>query len=790
MEVVERQSRLLDAVAGRWQIPLLATALAAFGAGIARLALSGESATFAQKLEKIDILVAEGAHTRANAYVIYLMKDMDLPDEQRAELHRRLVGITYRVEASQRRHSTENRLGIITNFKSAVALGAEPDGNDWFALANAYEWSDRPREAVLAYRRAIAEGVSRADAVHRRLVTLAEVAGRPMSAESLLDLDSILADASSTPVNYLWAMEKRASWLLEQGRVDEAMGLVEDAKQRLAGTSEAPAVAYSEALCLRARGELAAAEATLVQLHAEWPAQDELWGRSGWLLGQLNRDAGRDEAALSIYEGILASFVDGPVHDACALGRAECLIALSRPELALDEFGELAADVRSGRTRYIDEANLGETIARQGVSLQKDGRDALAVRYLELAATLMTHTPASERAVLLGRIATSYERLARGADAAADGAEAAPIVPYLRRAAELHRDAATLLVADVDAAAESLARASAAFDEAGILPAAVETLEELVSRYPANPNRAEAMLRLGRTYQAMQRHRDAVRVYDELVAGYPRWPESLAALNPLADSLMRLGGDAAERGVGLLTSIVDDTGPDPVFTPDATEYRDALYALATHLAQAPSPVDEASAERTQARLVAAIARIGDALVLYPEDPMAARLEFLRAECLRRTARMMLDNEKTAQKPAVQDESARRIAMALDGYQRVRELLAGRDEGDLSALEQTYLRASYVYIADCLFDLRAYGDAVEAYREAAWRYENDPIAVAAAMQVAHCYYRLGEPAESRAALGRMRRLVQKLPAEAFESRVGMSPKSYWLALLERMERTGV
>ena len=110
--------------------------------------------------------------------------------------------------------------------------------------------------------------------------------------------------------------------------------------------------------------------------------------------------------------------------------------------------------------------------------------------------------------------------------------------------------------------------------------------------------------------------------------------------------------------------------------------------------------------------------------------------------------------------------------------------------DLTALERTYLRASYLYVADCLFDLGRIEDAVEAYREAAWRYENDPIAISAAMQVAHCFHRMGQPAESRAALGRMRWLVEKIPAESFDRRAGMSPKSYWLALLDRMERTGV
>ena len=59
-----------------------------------------------------------------------------------------------------------------------------------------------------------------------------------------------------------------------------------------------------------------------------------------------------------------------------------------------------------------------------------------------------------------------------------------------------------------------------------------------------------------------------------------------------------------------------------------------------------------------------------------------------------------------------------------------------------------------------------------------------------MQIIHCYQRMGQPIEARAALRRMRWLLRKIPGPAFDTQRGMSSKAYWEAMVERLERTGV
>lgn len=778
---------MFEPLKGRWQVPMLALALLLFGAGVVRMAVGYEPLTFEQKCAKIDALQARRDLTRAHAYVLYLLKDQELPSNERGELYRRLVGITYRVELPQRRHETENCLSIVSNFKQASNLGAALTGADWYALGCAYDWLDRSRDAIPAYRQALAGKVERPDRVHRRLVELATGPDTPIGPETVPDLDAILSDESASPSNYLWAMEKKTQWLLDDGHVKEALTGIAEAHKQLEGTTEAPAVAYSQALCQKAQGDAAGAAATLRKLQQDWPIHDDLWGRSEWLLGRLQLEDDRPQAALTLFEDVLSSFVEGRLHDACELGRAKSLIALGRYERALGVLGEIAGDARAGRSRYYSATRISALVTSVGDKLSASGRDALSIRYLELAVTLVDDDAIETRATLLARIADGYSKIAMPP---ADQPDASPVRAYLRRAAELHEQASNVWQSNIPFAISELKKAADAYDAAGMTDAVIDTLEHLVAAFPAENGRAEAMLRLGMAYQAVGRDVRAVKVFDALIADYPRWTESLSAINPLARSLLRLGGEYADRGVAVLVDIVDDRGPDPVFTPEADEYREALFQLAEYLAKAPTPTTDEARRETETRLAGAIARLNDALALYPNDPAQPRLAFLRAESLRRTARMIMDDETASQDASAQAEVRSRLKKALADYLHVRSALASVDEPTLSELDQTYLRATYLYIGDCLFDLGRFDEAVEAYREAAWRYENDPIAVAAAMQVVHCFDRLGKVDEARAALGRMRWLVEKIPKESFEARGGMSPKSYWLALLDRIERTGV
>ncbi|MCZ6817715.1 MAG: hypothetical protein O7F76_13590, partial [Planctomycetota bacterium] len=225
-------------------------------------------------------------------------------------------------------------------------------------------------------------------------------------------------------------------------------------------------------------------------------------------------------------------------------------------------------------------------------------------------------------------------------------------------------------------------------------------------------------------------------------------------------------------------------------TPNAREYREALILLAKYYSGANSDEVEGHFER-------AIERLEDALLLYPEDPRVPELTFLLADAYRQSAIELRKVRKSPKQASdsVAEAANSRLDAALRHFSAVVTALAPHNEGanarrGLSGLEKAFLRMSYLYRGDCLFDLARYDDAISAYEEAAWRYDNMPAAVSASMQIYHCYQRLGRAGEGRAVLGRLRWLIRTIPETAFEAERGMPKKAYWEALIDRLERLNV
>lgn len=771
--------------AGRWQIPILALALCLLIAGLCRIALGGEKLTFNDRLDRVRQLRGAGALTRANAYLLYLLKEFELAPEQRGEVHRQLAVTIHQAEAGFVTHSPDNLQSIITNFHTAVRFGATPETQDWVALGEAYQWSGRQQDAITSYRQALRFDSPRSDRIRRKLIELQFKPGQSLRPELLLDLEAILADENASPDNYHWALEQKAQWLLSRGETSEALALIEEAKTRLAGTAEKLALSYTEALCLWQADQRVEAETRLRSLRNHWRTKDELWGRTGWLLGRLQQEDGRPQTALSFYEDVLDAFQSGDLHDACELGRAESLVMLRRYERALEVFERLKRRALEGVGRlYLDRDALRTVVATAGESRLRAGERRLGLRFLELALSLADESQVQQRSRYLSRIAAELVALAEELKASTKRVGSDEEAKLLfAQAAERYQVQADILTLDEGGSARALLLAGDNFDAAGRTDKVIEVLTDFVQGHPAHPDRADALHRLGRAYQAVLDFPAAIDAYETVIKEYPRTPATFRSMVPLSESLLSSGGEHVERGVNILIDIVDDRGADPLFGPKAEEYRLALFRLAEYYSQAK---DDEIADHFEK----AIVRLEEAVALYPADPKTLRLKFLLAEAYRQSAQSVREDEQSDADAGATYEINRRLTLALQYYSEVKSILARHDATALTDLEEAYLQASYLYIGDCLFDLQKLEEAIEAYREAAWRYENLPAAVSATMQVVHCYQRLGRLEESRAALARLQWLLKKIPADAFDAERGMTAKSYWDALAKRIERTGI
>ncbi|MFQ5351679.1 MAG: tol-pal system YbgF family protein [Phycisphaerae bacterium] len=792
-------------VSGRWQVPVLSVGLVLFGGGLVRLAANYRSRSFTDDVALTRRLRDAKQLPRASAFLVERLKDQDQPISQRAELHRLLAATIHEAEAPLTVHSPRNVAAIIRNFRAAARLEREPSSDDWNRVADAYRWAGNESEAVDAYRQALRLGTAGPDTVRRRIVELRSGFAGKISDDAESELDAILSDENASPGNYLWAVERKTLRLLDHGDAATARGLVAKAGERLSGSAARVALPYLGALTLWRLGLSDEAEARLRALRNEWAVRDELWGKSGWLLGRIQQEDDRPQAALSFYEEVLRSFETGELHDACLFGGAECLASLGRHSRALETFSELQDRLLAVRRhRYLDRDTVRASVTSIGLSMlsepavtdgdPSEGDAELGIRYLRLGLELVEPADEGAQVPYLSRIASGLSAMA---DAAVDASRGKRLH---REAGEAHLRLSRVQRDDGAASARSNWEAIEHFAKADRRHRVIELLERFVAGRPSSLLRPMALHRLGQAYQAEHRYPEAVHAYDTVIHEFEGLPDALASMVPMAQCLLRQGGSETARGVTLLLDIVDDRSPKQWLTPRAREYREALVQLATYYVGASDREVPNHVER-------AIERLQDTLALYPEDRRAPELTFLLADAYRQSAAGLRRELKKTGRPSADDVQtsawADRLQAAYRYFNQVVATLAPHDNGTthapapdkgspampsgLSELESTYLRMSYLYRGDCLFDLRRYDEAIAAYEEAAWRYDHMPAAVSASMQIYHCYQRVGRTEEARAVLGRLHWLIRAIPESVFENERGMPSKRYWEALVNRLDR---
>ncbi len=771
-----------------WQIPALIVGLVLLGGGVARMAARHHPVTFEDRLRNVRILRDSGALLRADAYLRDLLRRPDLTPAERAELHRQLMGVIHQADRPLQVHTPQNARAVVHNFEKAVHFGLTPSAEDWLIVADAYSWAEEWPSAVAAYRKALDAGAARPDHIRRLLLEAHLEQGKPITATEAEELQRILDDPQAAPRIYVWALNHRVRCLLQEGQAAEALALVKSAGERLAGTADRLALPYYEALCHTVDGSQYSeeAETLLRSLLNEWPVRDDLWGEAMWLLGRLQQIDERPQEALYYYDSVLESFQSGDLAQACRLARAECLAALERYQRAYEEFAGLKGRLLQPRFHpHLDRQAVRATVAGIGANLLYDGVLPLAVDYLRLALDLTSAEETEARLQYQTQIATGLMKLGRRILAEAAGAD------DRSRGEAMLLDAAEVFLAmsqyqrqDEPSFARSVEAAVEIFDQLGRTDQVVAVLAKFVVAHPSNERRAWGLLRLGEAYQALGQFELAVETYRELITAHPRLLEAQAAMVPLAECLLAVGGEAAREGVDLLLAIVDDRGPDLLFEPQAREYREALFRLARYYLESDEP----------GHLEQAIGRLEDALALYPDDPESARLTFQLADAYRRSAaelrRIASEAVEENERRRLEEQWQERTRKALVGFQGVIAALGGQDETALDDLHQLYLRMSYLFRGDALADLGETAAAIEAYHEAVWRYEHRPEAVTASLQIVRCHQRLGQSAEAAAALERLKWLVQTIPDSAFAEERGMSSKEYWQNTVARLQEAGL
>jgi tetratricopeptide (TPR) repeat protein len=225
---------------------------------------------------------------------------------------------------------------------------------------------------------------------------------------------------------------------------------------------------------------------------------------------------------------------------------------------------------------------------------------------------------------------------------------------------------------------------------------------------------------------------------------------------------------------------------NPLVTPEAEEFSQALFELAQLY------------YRTD-RFEEAVARLQEFTQRYPNDTRIGQLLFLMADSYRKSALALdhqpgpasadaIGNPPTPDLVEVAAARRDRLTKARGFYDQVVDIFhAHPPENDI---DKRYLKLAYFYRADCLYDMGQYLDAVKLYDSAAFRYQDDPAALAAYVQIVNAYCAVGKIDEAKTANERAKWILRRMPPEAFKDGAFPMPKEYWAAWLQWTSNAGM
>jgi tetratricopeptide (TPR) repeat protein len=794
MSAVKLLKQAADLLAGRWQIPLALAAVVVGSVTLWRVIPQTPPVNFDVLLAELTLLEDAGETVAASdAAANLLATEPPLPPAQQAVLHERLAELIYRVERDLPVHNPDNARKLLAHRQAAAELGAPASPAAQLHAALAHQWLGEEDAALNGFRAVLDQPLPAEErrAAVQALVTLLEK--RPEArVERQQVLENLLGD-ENVPAAYMWwGLQRSLRDALDANDTLRARELLTRHGQRLTSSDLKGYRDYLDAWIMLHEGRAEEA-APLVQWVDKWLGAEartatqldefgHLPSLNRWLMGQIHLALGHPQEALESFDQALEWQADPDLRVAAAIGRGLALSGLGRHAAACAAFRAALDTARAtcanqGRAlRQLREALV------QGFERQRAGRDyAGAAEYLTLAAELNSDDRTEQQANLLQNLGEVCQ------EAAAQVGDPDSRRAFHARAAQSFERAAGRVEFDEPRLAELLWSGADEYDQAGQGRAARRMLERFVEGRAEHPRCPRAMVRLGQTCEAGGDADAALVWYGRAVREYPNLEEAARAKVLMADALLTQGAEHADQAEQTLVSLLSDDH----IAPDAAVYRDGLLSLGELLYR-------------NGRYGEAISRVEDFLARYPDSVERARARFMLADAYRRSAYALRDRPPAGAKAEAAAESRVRFARAAELFGRLLVDLEGEaqpeeartsaraaPDGDrhVSADEKEsvfalYQRLALFYRGDCLFELNepdALRDALAAYRTAAARYEGQPAALTAQVQIANALLRLGEVTEAGRAVERARWLLRNMPAEAFASSAGGS-RADWERLL--------
>lgn len=759
---------------GKWQIPLVAVSLVMLGGAVLRVLPRPTKETPQRAISYLDTNARGGLYERVIEVGQELLAREDYTDRQRAEVHLYLARARSGKALRERAPTVSRGRRISHHYEFALDGGVELSTDDHKKLGDAYEWQRRFDLAIHSFERVLDAGIDQPLDLQRHIVDIMHRRLNAPTERIDAKLDSLLAAVGQDRLDLrVWALERKMEVLDLLGRVQEAATLLARDKVLFSGSVHSDHFEYLEALLLFHQGLFDDTERRLRTVRNRIDTQDPLYAKSGWLLGRtVLSDGGpqRPAEALSFFNDVMSSHPSSPYAVASRVGAAEALGMLERHDEALAAY-RVAVDQmdRLERNAMIDRDVLRVSVSISAELQRHSGHYRAAVDYARLAAKL-TDDKNVELATLI------LQRLTQSLIAFADSVSKENVVR--KDARDAYREAAETFILlseinriDQDRAAEFSWLAAELYESAGAHDEAAKGYRSFAIDRPEHALVARALLRLGRLHQAIGQLEPAVEAYKECYRRFPRTIDGSRSLVPLAQVYLAMGAGKEELAEKTLRIALEESD---VFTPEAPEFADSLYLLGDVL-------------NRRGLFEQAIGTLEEALDRYPVDPRTRRAQFLLADSYRHSGLGLKADvagaKSTGEIEQMRAELTNRFQKAAKLYRTIVTRYENADLRELTRLEEVYLRHSYLYEADCYFEIQSYARALKLYEESAATYKDTPSGLAAYVQVINCHVFLGKTEEARAALARAMVLVDDIPDEAFSSAGSPEKRADWKRYFE-------
>jgi tetratricopeptide (TPR) repeat protein len=804
-------SRPRGRLADLWQFPLLLLSVGLFAYAAYLFIDPHAGPTLEQRISLSRDYVRQERPEAALALLNQILGASNLTLDQQARVHI-LIAEALDVGQKQLRQKIPiNYVNMIEQTNQALALGIAPDSKIYRRLGEAYEALGRPTEALAAYRRAMSLDASHALALQRKVIDLqlAQADHSPASAT----LDDYLKSPGLTDAERSWAMCQKAQLLFDSGRAVEARVLLDSAQKLTNDPLALGTIDFWLGRCAMKLSDTAEAERYLRISRELLKVQHPLDADACYWLGMILSDRGDTAGAQSFFDELLLSHIDSPLVPLARMGRGLCRLANRDDATGLADLHDMVNEIaaKPARTKYTADAVNGLQRASSMLADRQNFEGSL-----EALADEQTLVP-EPGADFYGRLAAVFE--ARGDQAA----NAAVDLPEARRirgeqtARDARRQGAEAYIAlsrkltltDDRAYGAALWHGVDLFDRAGDTQGMISALELFLAERPDDPLAPDALLRLGRAFQSLGELDKAIAAYQN---GQFRHPNTIAASKcavPLAQAYIAQGQQSYPKAETVLLGVIEN---NPLLTPESEEFKQALFELGQLYYRLN-------------RFEEAIVRLEEYAQRYPQDDKTEQLLFLMGDSYRKSA-LSLDvpgasgggaAAATLANPivgaptagavvgaggpttgpttgptmdAAEAASARRdrLAKAKALFDRVVEYC--RVNPPSRDIDKVYLKLAYFYRADCLYDQREFADAIKLYDAAAFRYQEDPSALAAYVQIVNSYCALGKLDEAKTANERAKWLLRRIPPESFSDGTFAMPKQYWEQWLQWTSTAGM